>query len=335
MTRTARTFIRAAGISMLLAPLALGAASAEERLVVQDSDLLVVVDREIGCGEITPITLRSSDPDLFRQGSQRMQRVIDGTRAILGFECASIPAFNITGEDSRNGEVVFEGTAGDPTQWLVQSSRSLAAAPSGTTSSASSGGSTGGTVATPVSLGPDAVGGVRTGMTVAEASSAASGEFPGKPRYLRSDQAMVAGDEDCASRLQTNDRLTAGQRCLVAQTVDTDRPRVYQTILHQAVDQDQRDRVVAQLEERFGRPAKRERGELPGSSWNNGSKYTLLSWRSPLERPIEATGRPSGVEPVSYELEALVVSYGQTTEATLWATDTTLLSQNPQIKAKF
>lgn len=336
MSRNTGTLLRAAGLSVLLAPVALNAAAAAERLVVQDADLLVVVDREVSCGEITPITLRSSDPDLFRQGSPRMQRVVDGTRAILGFECARTPAFNITGEDSRSGEVVFEGTAGDPTGWLVQSSHALTGAPASSTSTgATPPGSSPGSAATPVSLGSDAIGGVRTGMTVAEASSAAAGDFTGKPLYDRKAQMLVAGDGDCAARLQGRDRLSAGQRCLVAQTVDTDRPRIYQTILHQAVDQDQREQIVAQLEQRFGRPTKRERGELQGSSWNNGHKYVLLSWRAPLERPIEATGRPTNLDPLNSELEALVVTYDQTTEATLWATDIALLSQNPQIKAKF
>ena len=336
MARISTQMIRAAGLSLLLFPAALGSASAAERLVVQEPDLLVVVDREVSCGEITELTMRSSDRDLFRKDGTRMQRVIDGTRAILGFECARIPAFNITGEDNNTGEVVFRGTAGDPTRWLVQSSQALAAAPSGsgsTIGSGTSGGSTGnGTVA----LGGDAVGGVRTGMTVAQASDAARSDFAGKPIYRRDLQALVAGDEDCVGRLQSNTRLIAGQRCLVGQTVETDPPRIYQTILHQAVDQDQREQIVAQLEQRFGRPAKRERGELPGSNWNNGGhRYTLLSWRAPLERPIEASARPSGIDPVSYELEALVISYGETTEVTLWSTDTALLSRNPQIKAKF
>ena len=339
MARNPAQMIRAAGLSLMLVPAALASASAAERLVVQEPDLLVVVDREVGCGEITELTMRSSDRDLFRKESARMQRVVDGTRAILGFECARIPAFNITGEDSQTGEVLFRGTAGDPTRWLVQSSQALAAAPSGTGStvgSGASGGSTGTTGSGTVSLGGDAVGGVRTGMTVAEASNAAGDDFPGKPVYRRDLQALVAGDEDCVGRLQSRTRLIAGQRCLVAQTVESDPPRVYQTILHQAVDQDQREQIVAQLEQQFGRPAKRERGELPGSSWNNaGNKYALLSWRAPLERPIEASARPSGIDPVTYALEALVVSYGDTTEVTVWSTDTTLLSRNPQIKAKF
>ncbi|SDF50547.1 hypothetical protein [Thalassobaculum litoreum] len=335
MRATSKNMIRAAGLSLLMVPAAFATATAAERLVVQEPDLLVVVDREVGCGEITELTMRSSDRDLFRKDSPRMQRVVDGTRAILGFECARTPAFNITGEDNRTGEVVFRGTAGDPTQWLVRSSEALAAAPSGTGSTVGSG-STAAPTSNSVSLGSDAVGGVRTGMTVAEASNAAGGDFPGKPVYRRDLQALVAGDEDCVGRLQSNTRLIAGQRCLVGQTVESDPPRVYQTILHQAVDQDQRAQIVAQLEERFGRPAKRERGELPGSSSNNaGNKYTLLSWRAPLERPIEASARPNGIDPVSHELEALVVSYGQTTEVTLWSTDTALLASNPQIKAKF
>ncbi|WPZ35919.1 hypothetical protein T8K17_07200 [Thalassobaculum sp. OXR-137] len=336
-----KSLLRAAGLSLLLAPVALSTATAAERLVVQEPDLLVVVDREVGCGEITELTIRSSDPDLFRKDSARMQRVVDGTRAILGFECARTPAFNITGEDNRTGDVVFRGTAGDPTRWLVQSSQALAAAPSGSGSTVGSGASagtsgSGNAGSGTVSLGGDAVGGVRTGMTVAEATNAAGGDFAGKPVYRRDLQALVAGDDDCVGRLQSNTRLFAGQRCLVAQTVETDPPRIYQTILHQAVDQDQREQIVAQLEDRFGRPAKRERGELPGSSWNNaGNKYTLLSWRAPLDRPIEASARPSGIDPVTYELEALVVSYGETTEVTLWSSDTALLSRNPQIKAKF
>ena len=342
MTVLSKQTLRAAGLSLLLAPVAFASASAAERLVVQEPDLLVVVDREVGCGQITELTMRSSDPDLFRKDSARMQRVVDGTRAILGFECAKIPAFNITGEDNRTGEVVFRGTAGDPTQWMVQSSQALAAAPSGsgsTVGSGSSGGSSVGGSASgggAISLGGDAVGGVRTGMTVAEATNATGADFAGKPVYRRDLQALVAGDDDCVGRLQSRTRLMAGQRCLVAQTVETDPPRVYQTILHQAVDQDQREQIVAQLEERFGRPAKRERGELPGSSWNNaGNKYTLLSWRAPLERPVEASARPTGIDPVTYELEAVVVSYGNTTEVTLWSTDTALMARNPQIKAKF
>lgn len=327
-TTTAAALL-ATGILCLAAP-----SMAEERLLVQDTDLLVVVDRDVACGQPTPITVRSSDQGVFTRGSDRMQRIVDGTRAILGFECARIPALNITGQMSGRADTVFTGTAGDQTQWLVVSEQTLAAAaappPPPTSPAVPSV-----PASTAVAIGADAVGGVRTGMTVDQVVTGASGQFSAAPRHLRDANLVVAGDEDCTTRLAKNERLSAGQRCMVTQLSEGEQPRAFQVILHQAVDQDQRDAIVKQLTDRFGPPARVERGEIEGSSWIARHKYVLMGWRSELTQPLEVAARPKSVPALTHGLEALVVSYGPTTEVTIWSTDMAVRDSGPQVKAKF
>lgn len=96
-----------------VAALAAAGAQADERLLVQGADLLVVADRETACGEPVPITVRAADDSRFADGGARLQPTVDGVRAMLGFECARIPRLDITGEAGPEQKVVFRGMAGD------------------------------------------------------------------------------------------------------------------------------------------------------------------------------------------------------------------------------
>ena len=125
-----------AGVFMAASALAATPAHAEERLLILGADTLVVVDREVPCGQPVPLTVRASDAGLFSENNTRLQEIVDGSRAILSFECARMPALEITGELNAERGTLFQGHAGDDTGWLVQSSNWQPATPGPTSGDA-------------------------------------------------------------------------------------------------------------------------------------------------------------------------------------------------------
>lgn len=278
------------GIAVCLAVAALAAtgnAAAEERLLVQQSDLIVVVDREVPCGEPVPITVRARDRGVFDTDGGRMQSVADGVRAILGFECARIPELRITGE--TDDTVRFRGVAGDATHWLVETRESLPETAPGTGASAP---------AAPA-LGDYRIAGLTTGMPLDQAMTITSAEFGAPPRFHEDERIMRAVEGGCDFDFDDGTAPRAGWRCLEAAAATEPTQPLYAIGLVQAVDRDQRESVTETLTARYGPAARVVRGRV------DGRPYTFLAWGDPLDRtrPIPIAGVDLPLHPLEAHME--------------------------------
>ena len=316
------TYSRALARSLAAAALGLpvllsaGAAEAEERLIVQGSDLLVVADRSVPCGETVPITVRSSDSGLFARDSERMQRTVDGVRAILGFECARMPGLTITGELGPDNRQVFRGRAGDATGWLVEvkSAEKTGTDGAGTAATGTGVPGTDGPGADVPATESPVIAGVKVGMTAEEAVESARENFSGSVAYRGAERVLVAEEGSCD--LHGDSTPEAGSRCLEAVFTATATPRLHALGYAQAVDQDRREEIERQLTEWFGRPI--DRVMSSGVPANGGHPYLFLSWgeREISDRRgdrLPFIGRPLR------QLEAYAVARDGLTVVTIWS----------------
>lgn len=317
-------------VAAAAAMFAAGTAVAQERLLVQHPDLLAVADREVACGQPLPVTLRAAEPAFFDDG-ERLQRTVDGIRAMLGFECARLPRLDITGEAGRDQRVVFRGTAGDDTTWLVER-RGSAAAPPATTGTGTTGG--------PLSAGAEASGdgpereiaGVRLGMTVEEALSAAAGSFGERPTYREDSRVMQVMNGGCDFRFDSARAPEPGWRCLEGAFSDGAAPRLHTVGLAQAVDQDQRKAIEASLVERFGPPEQSIRRD--DGHGNGGRPFLYLAWGDVLSG--DRGSRLGFIDAPLRKLEAYAEVQGGLTVVNIWHQDPAVaLAAAPDYRLKF
>jgi|GEM_PF-810067 len=327
-----RTLGNALGImAAILGTAVAGTAIAQERLLVQQPDMLVVADREVACGQPFAITVRAAEPALFENG-ERLQRTVDGVRAMLGFECARLPRLDITGEAGREQEVVYRGVAGDGTAWLVEGQ---GPAPSGSTGAST--GSAGGPLATttgaslPSVDGPE-VAGVRLGMTVEQAMDAAEGSFGNRPDYRDEARMMQAMTGGCDFRFGADRAPVPGWRCLEGVFTKGDTPRLHTVGLAQAIDQDQRDAIEARLIERYGPPDRSIRRDEAGGS--GGFPFLYLAWGDVLSR--ERGSRLGFLDAPLRKLEAYAEVRDNLTVVNIWNQDPAIaVAATPEHRLKF
>ena len=295
-------------------------ARAEERLLVLGADSLVVVDREVSCGQPVPVTVRVSDRGLFTRDNARLQQLIDGTRAILAFECARMPALEITGELNAEDGTIFEGRAGDETGWLVRSSNWQAV----------------NTEPEPNNAGSDGrqVAGLSLGMPRDQVRSRIASEFGNSPVWEDGADRLLAGDRECLEALGSSAQTGLGQRCLIADFDGTGQKRLIQVTLHQAVDGDQRRNIRESLLDRYGQPAARQSGDIRGSDARL-EEFVRMSWGDPLPGFPQPAGWPADLSDDRYALDAYIASASDRTELTIWMADPASTPGEPEYKAKF
>jgi hypothetical protein len=218
---------------ILSATLSAGAAPAAERLIAQTPEMVAVTEALPPCGEPVAVTIRAAQAGFFAD-RPRLQRTVDGVRAILTFECARIPAIAVTGEAA--GATVFAGLAGDATGWLVEDAGAADR------------------LAPPAPA--FAVAGVAVGMTPAEAIDALQAEFGSRPAF-----------DPAAGRIEAADGPPGpidaevpppGARRLVGVFSEGDAPRLTAMTLRQSVDGNQRAEILSMLADRYGPPDARE-----------------------------------------------------------------------------
>lgn len=295
-------------------------AHAEERLLVLGADVLVVVDREVSCGQPVPVTVRASDRGLFRQDDARLQKIVDGSRAILAFECARMPALEITGELNAEDGTVFQGRAGDKTEWLVRSANWQAAAPEQEPDDAG--------------LSGWRVAGLTMGMSRTEARDMIASEFDGSPIWEDESNRLFAGDRECLESLGSSARTGTGQRCLIADFDQTEGKRLIQVTLHQAVDGDQREDIRDSLLDRYGQPADQHSGDVRASG-SRLEEFVRLGWGEQLSELTLPAGWPADLRDDRYALDAYVASDSDRTELTIWMADPSAKPGDPEYRAKF
>ena len=308
-----------------------GTAAAQERLLVQHPDMLVVADREVACGQPVPITVRAAEPALFETGD-RLQRTVDGVRAMLGFECARLPRLEITGEAGRDQQVVYLGVAGDETAWLVERRDPAATGSTGTTSGSAGGPLAGGGGSTdPAVVGPE-IAGVRLGMSVEQALDAAAGSFGNRPTYREEDRVMQAMSGGCDFRFDADRAPEPGWRCLEGVFTEGASPRLHTVGLAQAVDQDQRDAIEARLIERYGPPDRSIRRDEAGG--DDGYPFLYLAWGDVLSR--DRGSRLGFLDAPLRKLEAYAEVRNNLTVVNIWNQDPAVaVAATPDYRLKF
>ncbi len=307
-----------------------GSANAQERLLVQHSDLLVVADREVACGQPVPITLRAAEVGLFESG-ERLQWTVDGVRAMLGFECARLPGLDITGEAGRDQRVVFRGVAGDGTAWLVQRRSAAPEAAAG-----ASGGPLSAATGAAAAEGRE-IAGVRLGMSVEDAMDAAAGGFANRPTYREDARLMQAMTGGCDFRLDAAPTPEPGWRCLEGAFTKGATPRLHTIGLAQAVDQDQRAAIEASLIERFGPPQRSIRdddGRSDDGRGNGGHPFLYLAWDGVLSR--DRGSRLAFLDEPLRKLEAYAEVRNGLTVVNIWNQDPAVaVAAAPDYRLKF
>lgn len=307
-----------------------GTAAAQERLLVQHPDMLVVADREAACGQPVPITIRAADPGFFKSGD-RLQRTVDGVRAMLGFECARLPRLEITGEAGREQTVVYRGAAGDATAWLVEGNASASAAATGG-ATGSAGGPLAAATGQSAVIGRHEIAGVRLGMTVEQAMNGATESFGERPVYHEDGRVMQAVTGGCDFRFDGTHAPKPGWRCLEGAFTEGDAARLHTIGLAQAVDLDQRAAIEKRLIERYGQPDTRIRRD--DGDGNGGHPFLYLAWGDVLSR--DRGTRLGFLDAPLRKLEAYAEVRDSLTVVNIWNQDPAVtMAAAPDYRLKF
>jgi len=276
----------------LLASLAATPAVAD-RLLLEGPDLEVTVAEGGRCGGPAEVTVHSSRPALFERDSGELQRVIDGARAALAFECPGLPELRVIGRLKGLPEPVLRAVASGASRWLLRAEETLRSEALGPGSAPTS---------EEVPRGaPEAQGftlaGLRTGMSPEAARGAVARSFGVEPSYDAERGLLTMHTQGCPPRFDWGRRSPApqpGWKCLRAWFTGGPEPRLYRVDLLQAVRAEQRAGVEEALAERFG-PAAERRVIAPAGGWmpRVGEERVYLGWGAPLAGPGPARERPA------------------------------------------
>lgn len=293
------------------------ASPAQARLLMEDSGVQISAPDDQRCGAPVPLEISSESPDLFVAGSPRLQGLLDASRAMLGFECRTIPELRVTGRLRGMSQVSYEGTASAATRWQLESSRALRGTPGGSSGA--------GNVSAPVSQSGSrwSIRDLSTGMSVNAAMASAQRSFDAAPSYdpRKRELAVVSG----GCEMGAGSRPKPGLVCMRTLFTDGNNPRSYRLSYGQTVDQDQARITADQLRQRFGTPVVDE--ERRSENWLRGSAPERhLAWGAAL------TG-PDGER--RHEMEARIRVEGSTTVLTLDLVDPDLATQAPRYQVRF
>ncbi|MDH3378607.1 MAG: hypothetical protein OEQ39_16905, partial [Gammaproteobacteria bacterium] len=291
------------GLSLVLSSALAGPALAE-RIIVEGLDYQVTLEQEPLCGEPARIRIAAQQPDLFNGDSAELQRIVDAVHAVLGFECRNLTELRIRGSLAGLNDVLFEGTAGYESDWIVLPKHSLV----GNASLDE------GIPAIPTAdFEQDretdfAVLGLQIGMTADEALEQVNKEFSKPARYDRRRRLLTAGEGACRSGrdwAQRRLRPEPGSRCLTAWFTDAEVPQVSEIWMAQVAAEGQSANAGEALANRYGEPAVLEK--VRSESTTNPA--ARLAWGAPLDAERDTNGER--------ELEAQVEAAGEATIVTL------------------
>ena len=91
-----------------------------ERILISDVDQTVTLSRALDCYSAADITINTTRPEIYEQGSKQLQVVGDTVRAMLNYECPALSEIRITGLIRGLQEVVYEGSLSQRDNWLVR-----------------------------------------------------------------------------------------------------------------------------------------------------------------------------------------------------------------------
>lgn len=309
---------RGAWLAGTLGVALVAASPAQARLLMEDDGVQISTPDDQRCGTPVALEVSSESPDLFVAGSPRLQGLLDASRAVLGFECRTIPELRVTGRLRGMSQVSYEGTASAATRWRLESSRALRAPPGGSSAA--------GNVSAPVAQSGASRWSIRdltTGMSVNAAMANAQRSFDAAPSYdpRKRELAVVSG----GCEMGEGSRPKPGLVCMRTYFTDGADPRSYRLSYGQTVDQDQAQVTADQLRQRFGTPVVDE--ERRSENWLRGSTPERhLAWGAAL------TDSDGGRR---HEMEARIRVEGTTTVLMLDLVDPVLATQAPRYQVRF
>jgi hypothetical protein len=306
---------RGARLAGALGAAALVAASpVQARLLMEDTGVQISTPDDQRCGTPVALEVASDSPDLFVAGSPRLQGLLDASRAMLGFECRTVPEIRVTGRLRGMSQVSYEGSASAATRWRLEATRALRAPPGGSAVSAP---------AAQSGTSRWSIRDLSTGMSVNAAMASAKSSFDAEPAYdsRKRELAVVSGGCEMGQGSQPKPGLV----CLRAWFTDGIDPRSYRLSYGQTVDQDQATVTAEQLRQRFGMPVVDE--QRRSENWLRGSgPERHLAWGREL---VTADGERR------HEMEARIRVEGTTTVLELDLVDPALATQAPRYQVRF
>ena len=298
--------------------IALGMVSpAHARLLMEDAGVQISAPDEQRCGTPVALEVTAESPELFVAGSPKLQALLDASRAMLGFECRTIPELRVTGRLRGMAQVSYEGSASAATRWRLEASRTLrgqqgAAAPA-----------VGWSAAPQPAASRWSIRELTTGMSVNAAMAGARRGFDVAPSYDSRKRELSVVSGGC--EMDEGTRPKPGLVCMKTYFTDGAEPRSYRLSYGQTVDRDQLAVTADQLRQRFGAPAVDE--ERRSENWLRGSPPERhLAWGAEV---ITADGQRRR------EMEARIRLDGTTTVLLLDLVDASLAAQAPRYQVRF
>jgi len=303
---------------------AAGTAWAERNLLVE-GDTRVFMEGAYYCGQPAVVVVESSRPQLFQDDAPQLQRMVDGIRAMLVFECPALHEIQMQGRLTGMGTVVYRGAAKRDKGWRLETRESIRAETDTPPHDQASIGS---------SMEPRgySIAGLDTGMTVDEAMEVVRREFGVEPSYTAPQRVLRFEAGGCPPGY---DPATVtidpgvGWKCLRGWFSDTAEPRLSRFELIQVTAHDSSQEVVGLLEKRFG-PTTARWTEIrrSGGLWGSEREVIHLAWGS-VVGTVSAEGAPPRP---TYELEAAIDRIKGVSVTTLTRAASAAVS-NPPVKA--
>lgn len=270
-----------------------------ERVLLQEGDSRALLETSHLCGQSVVVTVESTLPQLFQDDAPRLQRLIDGVRALLAFECPTIHEIEVQGRLKGMGTILYRGVATVESGWWLEARESIRSEADEVAAGHM-------TDETPAPKSGFEIAGLDTGMTVEEAKEAVQREFDVEPTYAPDQRVMrfeVGGCPPGYDPEQAVGSPQPGWKCLQGLFSDGATPRLQRFKLIQVTQHRSAQDVMDLLEGRFG-PADARWTEIrhSGGLWGGERAVGYLAWGEVIGTvPVEGS-RPRP----TYELEATV-----------------------------
>ena len=271
--------------------IARGAGAAGDRVLFDNDDYDVTAARNIDCGESVALTVRSSSPELFEAGSVELQRLVDASQAVLGFECPGVPALELEGRLAGLEEPVYTGRAERGANWQLVARRSIQSEQYEEYAASRD-------EAYESTAGEDsrrfAVANLSVGMTVDEARSTGQDTFGVEPDYDVKEGVLTMRSGGCPADYDWAALSPSPKprwKCLQAWFTDQRVARMYLVDLVQVIDHDDPKAVQRHLIERFGEPVYQGEVERDRSWWQSKSSLYVMGWGEVIGSAEAGEGR--------------------------------------------
>jgi len=243
-----------AGLAVAGLGLAAPGSAWAQRILVDQPELRISTAPGSLCGEPMEVRVEARDPGIYEHPERELQPVIDAVRAVLTFECRSLPALGISGTLAGMQDEIFYAVADPESDWRLVADRAVRVTP-GESAAVQPGGSLIGTELPPPAT--FAVAGLSIGMSLDEAMATLERDSAGQPRYDDRSGTLSMRERGCPVDFDWNartQRAEPGWWCLDAAFSSAPDAWLREVRLAQALANDRRDQVVEALVERYGPP---------------------------------------------------------------------------------